>query len=104
MLKSRTHRSAVPLCGSVMILVITLLALPSACGAGTAGFMSLNAAAAEIVRDLEHKDYVGFGKYISADRLLVVRREPDWDESNVPSKDPPANVQAEEPHFCRSME
>jgi hypothetical protein len=50
---------------------------------------SFQATSSRIVSELEHENLASFDNDVSSEGLLIVRREPDWGESNVTLKDEP---------------
>ena len=80
-------------CRSALACICLFAILVSAIGLASASdsSQSITAAGNKIVNELEHKDFAAFGKDVSSEGLLIVRREPDWNKSNVPLKDYPVN-------------
>lgn len=53
---------------------------------------TLTAAGNRIADELARGDYNTFDRDVSSGGVLIVRREPDWDHSNVPLKDDPIRI------------
>lgn len=77
-------------CLIVAGICLVLIAGPGQNRSRAAGRESLTAAGRKIVRELQRRDFVAFNDEVCSQGLLIVRRESDWNRSNVPLKDKPA--------------